>query len=94
MAIVTTTTDNLRYTLGMRNGDTRYFDIENPTTDVSVINANVTALNTKIGSGSYAGIMVGEDFYNGDTDAVVTQINKAEIIKVTKITDTTSVFAN
>lgn len=92
MATVTTTSDNLRYTFGMRNGDTRYFDIENPVTDVAVISANVGNLNTKIGSGSYAGILVGEDYYNGDTDAVVVGITKAEVIKVTKTTDTTTVY--
>jgi len=94
MATVTTTTNNLRYTFGMRNGDTRYLDIENPTTDASVISANVSSLNTKIGSGSYAGILVGQDYYNGDTDAVVVGINKAEVIKITKTTETTSMFSN
>lgn len=94
MATVTTTTNNLRYTFGMRNGDSRYFDIENPITDTAVISANVANINTKINGGNYEGILVGEDFYNGDTDATVTSITKAEIIKVTKTTDTTSVFTN
>lgn len=93
MAVVTTTTDNLRYTFGMRNGDTRYIDIENPTTDTATISSNVQALNNKVApSGQYAGMLVGEDFYNGDTDAVVVNVTKAEVIKVTKITDTTTVF--
>lgn len=93
MAQVITNTDNLRYTFSMRNGDTRYIDIENPTTDTATITANVTALNGKVApTGQYAGMLVGEDFYNGDTDAVVVGVMKAEVIKVTKITDTSQVY--
>lgn len=93
MAVVTTTTNNLRYTMGMRNGDTRYLDIENPITDTTVITANVTALNNKVApTGAYAGILVGQDFYNGDTDAVVVNVTKAEIIQITKTTSTSQVY--
>lgn len=90
---VTTTSNNLRYTFGLKNGDTRYVDIENPITDTSVINANVQALNNKIKTGgAYNGVLVGADYFNGDSDAVVTQINKTEIIEVTKTTTTDTVF--
>ena len=93
MAVVTTVTDNLRYTFGMRNGGTRYIDVENPTTDTTVISANVAQLNTDVSpTGKYSGILVGEDFFNGDTDATVTSVVKAEVIKVTKTTDTTTVY--
>lgn len=90
---VTTTTNNLRYTMGLKNGDTRYIDIENPITDTAVINANVSALNTKIkNGGAYNGVLVGADYFTGDSDAVVTQINKTEIIQITKTTTTDTVF--
>lgn len=93
MATVTTTTNNLRYTFGMRNGGTRYIDIENPSTDTATTSANIAAMNTKFQSGGdYENIMVGEDFFNGDTDAVVTSCVKAEIIQVTKTTTTNTVF--
>lgn len=95
MAITTTTTNNLRYTFGMRNGDTRYIDIENPSTDTATTNANVAQLNTDVApTGKYAGILVGEDFYNGDTDAVVTNVTKAEVIKIVKTTDTNTIYTN
>lgn len=95
MATVTTTTNNLRYTFGLKNGGSRYVDIENPITDTAVISANVTALNNKVSpTGDYAGILVDEDFYNGDTDAVVVNVLKAETIQITKVTETTSVFAS
>ena len=93
MATVTTETNNLRYTFGLKNGKTRYVDIENPITDTGVIATNVTALNAKVSTGgAYEGIMVDADFYNGDTDAVVVSVTKAEVIKVTKTTDTTAVY--
>lgn len=91
MATVTTVTDNIRYTFDMANGDTRYIDIENPITDTSVISANVSTLNTKIQAGSYSGILVGSDFFDGDTDAYVTSIAKTELIKITKTTETTAI---
>lgn len=91
MAVVTTTSNNLRYHMGLGNGGSRYVDIENPITDTSVINANITALNTKL-AGTYAGILASEEFFNGDTDATVTSITAAEIIQVQKTTTTTSVF--
>lgn len=91
MATVTTYTDNIRYTFNMANGDTRFIDIENPITDTSVISANVAALDAKIQTGSYSGILVGQDYFDGDTDAYVTSINKTELIKTTKITETTPI---
>lgn len=93
MATVTTETNNLRYTFQLRNGGTRYIDIENPTTATAVVSSNVAALNSKLTvGGAYEGIMVDSDFYNGDTDAVVVGVQKAEVIKVTKTTNTTSVY--
>lgn len=95
MAQVTTTTNNLRYTFQLKNGGTRYVDIENPITDTGVISANVATLNGKVGTGGdYEGILVDQDFYNGDTDAVVVSVLKAETIQVTKTTNTTSVYTN
>lgn len=94
MAVVTTTTNNLRYHMNLGNGGTRYIDIENPITDTSVINANITTLNSKLApGGDYNGILASEQFFNGDTDATVTNIYNAEIIKVEKTTTTTSVFS-
>ena len=94
MAVTTTTTYNLRYHMGLKNGGTRYIDIENPITDTSVISANITALNTKLGTGGqYEGILVGEDFFNGDTDAVVNQVTSAETIKTEKTVTTNNVFS-
>lgn len=91
MATTTTTTNNLRYTFDLANGDTRYIDVENPIADTATIATNVTALSNKIQSGDYAGILVGQDFFDGDTDAYVTKINSAEIIKITKTTETTQI---
>ena len=94
MAVVTTTTNNLRYHMGLKNGGNRYVDIENPITDTTVISANITALNTKLApGGQYAGILTSEQFFNGDTDATVTSITSAEIIKVEKTTTTSTVFS-
>lgn len=93
MAQVTTETNNLRYTFTLRNGKTRYIDIENPTSATAVISSNVAALNGKLSvGGAYEGIMVDADFYNGDTDAVVVGVQKAEVIQVTKTTNTTAVY--
>lgn len=91
MATVTTVTDNIRYTFDMANGDTRFIDIENPITDTLVISANIAALDAKIQTGSYSGILVGSDFFDGDTDAYVTKLNKTELIKVTRTTETRTV---
>lgn len=91
MATVTTITDNIRYTFDLANGDTRYIDIENPISETSVISTNIAELNTKIKSGDYKGILVGSDYFDGDTDAYVTQLNKAELIKTTKTVETTEV---
>ena len=79
--------------MGLKNGGTRYIDIENPITDTTVISANITSLNSKLApGGAYEGILTSEQFFNGDTDATVTQITSAEIIQVQKTTTTTSVF--
>lgn len=94
MAVSTTITYNLRYHMGLKNGGSRYIDIENPITDTSVISANITALNGKLGTGGqYEGILVGEDFFNGDADAVVTQVTSAETIKTEKTVTTNNVFS-
>lgn len=93
MAVTTTTTNNLRYHMGLKNGGTRFVDIENPITDTSVIAANITALNTKLGpGGAYEGILASEQFFNGDTDAVVNSITHAETILTEKTVTTTSIF--
>lgn len=94
MAVTTTTTNNLRYHMALGNGGTRYVDIENPITDTTVISANITALNIKLApGGAYEGILASEQFFNGDTDATVTQITSAETIKTEKTVTTTSVFS-
>ena len=93
MATTNTVTYNLRYHMGLKNGGTRYIDIENPISDTSVISANITALNTKLApGGDYHGILTSEQFFNGDTDATVTAITSAETIKTEKIVTTNSVF--
>lgn len=93
MAVTTTTTNNLRYHMSLKNGGTRYVDIENPITDTSVISANIQTLNNKLApGGEYEGILTSEQFFNGDTDATVTGITSAETIKVEKITTTSNVF--
>ena len=94
MAVTVTTTNNLRYHMGLKNGGTRYVDIENPITDTATISANIQSLNTKLApGGTYAGILTSEQFFNGDTDATVTSITSAEIIKVEKTTTTSTVFS-
>ena len=93
MAQTVTTTNNLRYHMSLKNGGTRYIDIENPITDTSVISANISTINAKLApGGAYEGILASEQFFNGDTDATVTAIASAEIIKIEKTTTTTSVF--
>lgn len=93
MAVTTTTTYNLRYHMGLKNGGSRYIDIENPITDTSVISANITNLNTKLApGGDYEGILASEQFFNGDTDATVTSITSAETIKTEKTVTTNTVF--
>lgn len=93
MAQTITTTNNLRYHMNLKNGGTRYIDIENPITDTSVISANISNINTKLApGGDYEGILASEQFFNGDTDATVTAIASAEIIKIQKTTTTTAVF--
>ena len=92
MATVTTVTNNLRYTFALANGNDRYIDIENPITDTATISANVSALNTKVKTGGdYAGVLVAQDYFDGDTDAYVTGINSVEIIKITRTTEKTPI---
>ena len=93
MAQTISTTNNLRYHFSLKNGGTRYIDIENPITNQTTIANNITALNAKLApSGDYEGILTSEAFFNGDTDATVTAITSAETIQIQKITTTQSVF--
>lgn len=95
MAVTTTVTNNLRYHMNLGNGGTRYIDIENPITDTSVINANISAINTKLApGGQYEGILASEQFFSGDTDAKVTAIYNAETIRTEKTVTTNSVFSS
>lgn len=94
MAVTTTVTNNLRYHMGLKNGGTRYVDIENPITDSSVISANIATLNTKLApGGDYHGILTSEQFFNGDTDATVIQITSAETIRTEKTVTSQTVFS-
>lgn len=94
MAQTISTTNNLRYHMSLKNGGTRYIDIENPVTDTSVISANITNINTKLApGGQYEGILTSEAYFNGDSDATVTAITSAETIQIQKITTTTNVFS-
>lgn len=97
MAVTTTTTKNIRLTMGLGNGGNRKIDIENPTTDTSTINATINkinyGLNLSESLNGYKGVLASEDYFNGDTDAKVTAITAAEIIEVQKTTTTTSVFS-
>lgn len=99
MATQTTTTRNLRYHMALGNGGSRYVDIENPIDDGEQIYANIESLNNKLNpagegqdAGIYAGILASEQYFNGDTDATVTQITLAEIIQVTKTTTTEQIY--
>ncbi len=93
MAQKITTTNNLRYYMGLKSGGTRYIDIENPVTDTSVISANINNINNKLApGGDYEGILASDQFFNGDSDAKVTAITSAETIQVQKITTTNQVF--
>ena len=93
MAQTISTTNNLRYHFSLKNGGTRYIDIENPITNQTTIANNITALNAKLApSGDYEGILTSEAFFNGDTDATVTAITSAETIQIQKSTTTQSVF--
>lgn len=97
MAVTTTTTKNIRLTLGLGNGGNRKIDIENPTTDTSTINSTISTINQRLNQptvmNGYKGVLASEDYFNGDTDAKVTAITAAEIIEVQKTTTTTSVFS-
>lgn len=90
MATVTTETYNLRYTFNLANGNTRDIDIENPTTDTSVISSCTSVLNASINTdtGVYGGLLVDSDYFDGDSDAVVVNIARTATIKTTKIVET------
>lgn len=97
MATTITTTKNLRYHLGMRNGGSRYIDIENPTTDTAVIASNIATINQELDPNQsmnaiFEGILVGDAYFDGDTDAVVTSVTSAEIIETQKIVTKNTVF--
>lgn len=99
MATQTKTTRNLRYHMALGNGGSRYVDIENPIDDGEQIATNIENLNNKLNpegegedAGIYAGILASEQYFNGDTEATVTQITSAEIIEVTRTTTTEQVF--
>lgn len=90
MAIQTTTTKNLRIHFSLANNGTRSIDIENPIDAPGIIQENLNAIKPKFAAGGdYNGILVGNDFFDGDTDATVTSLASAEIINVTKTVETT-----
>lgn len=97
MAVETITTNNLRYHFALGNGGTRFIDVENPIDDNDTIKTNINTLNeriisdTAIGDFSLKGILVGKEYFDGDSDAVVTSITSAEKIQVQKTTTTTAV---
>lgn len=94
MAVKTTTTKVLRHHMALRNGGTRYIDIDNPIDDTEQIKTNIQTLNYKLDPNDmaqFAGILVGNDFFDGDTDAVVTSCTSAEIIQTTKTVQTTDI---
>lgn len=90
MAISTKTTKVLRHHFGLANGGTRYVDIDNPIDNATVIKENLGGLNGRLQS-DFAGILVGDSFFDGDSDAVVTQIISAEIVETTKTIQTTDI---
>lgn len=90
--VTTKTTKVLRHHLSLKNGGSRYIDIDNPVDTPIAIASNINSLNGLISEeGSYSGILVGEDFFDGDTDAVVTACTSAEIIETQKIVTTTNI---
>ena len=98
MAVTTTTTKNIRLTMGLGNGGKRTIDIENPTTDTEVINATIGTINSKFNipasANGYHWVLASEDYFYGDTDARVTSITAAEIIEVQKTTTTTNIYSS
>lgn len=90
MATTTKTTKVLRHHMALRNGNSRYIDIDNPIDDATQIKNNIADINNHLGM-VYAGILVGNDYFDGDTDAVVTSCTSAEIIETTKTVTTTDI---
>lgn len=96
MAVKTTTSKILRHHMALKNGSSRYIDIDNPVSDTSVISANITQLNYALSGVAIAGfnvqdVLVGSDYFDGNTDAVVTACTSAEIIQTTKTVTTTDI---
>lgn len=96
MAQKITTTKVLRHHMSLKNGGSRYIDIDNPIDDAQVIKINISNLNTKINEndailGRLSKILVSDEFFNGDSDAYVTACTAAEIIETQKIVTTTEV---
>lgn len=89
MATTTKITKVLRHHLALKNGGTRYVDIDNPIDDMLTINDNIRNLNGSLEINR--GILVGSDYFDGDTDAVVTACTSAEIIQTTKTVITTDI---
>lgn len=95
MATKITTTKVLRHHFALKNGGTRFIDIDNPIDDKLTIANNISELNERFNSvspaGIFAGMVVADSFFDGDTDAVVTSCTSAEIIETQKIVTTTDV---
>lgn len=94
MATTTKTTKVLRHHLALRNGGSRYVDIDNPIDDAEQIKTNIQLLNDEFNptdSARFVGILVGNDYFDGDTDAVVIACTSAEIIQTTKTVTTTDI---
>jgi len=94
MATTTKTTKVLRHHLALKNGGSRYVDIDNPIDDTEQIKTNIQSLNDEFNpsdSASFVGILVGTDYFDGDSNAVVTSCTSAEIIEITKTVTTTDI---
>ena len=94
MAQKITTTKVLRHHFALKNGGQRYIDIDNPIEDTNQIKTNIQTINanlTENQSGWYEGVLVGDAFFNGDSDAVVTSCTSAEIIETQKIVTTNTI---
>lgn len=95
MATVTTTTQNARVTFNIKNGKTRYIDIEDPTTNTAVITSIATGLDNSIKAGGTAeGVLVADGFFDGDSDAVVIGVASVQYIEVQKTTTTNVMWAS
>lgn len=93
----TTTTKNIRFHCRLANGGSRYFDLENPTTDTAVIALNIGTLNNGFDpndNANYVKLLASEEYFNGATDAYVTSVYSAETIEVQKTTTTNTVFSS